>query len=289
MPYFIYRRFLLVIKLIHYTIRELTAKRIDHGLQGLFLVRDKREASWMLKNTILIILDDIFVAAMRDRLIGENHAKQVMRFAVDLTRQRGAIPKTEMAILFPKNHDELLQIWRRQIFIVAFLVIKDTGLRPGELRALQWGDWYPDDRFFPITKAIESGKRDKIKETKTGSVKPAVVTKQTVREIENLRSEVEDTSPTQFIFANHRLPFSIDRIIYNFRAGVRRAGLHHPEYTPYWLRHTFNTRALDDFSDETVRLMMGHKTEAMTRHYRDPDIESLKREARKIQKNQKGD
>ena len=77
-------------------------------------------------------------------------------------------------------------------------------------------------------------------------------------------------------------PFTIGRIVYNFRIGVRRAGLNRPEYSPYWLMHTFNTRSLDNFPAETVRLMMGHKTEAMTRRYMRPDTESLRNEARKI-------
>jgi len=177
---------------------------------------------------------------------------------------------------------ELLRIWRKQIFATAYLVLKDTGLRPGELRALQWSDWYPDLCFFPITKAIESGKRDKIKGTKTGSIKPAVVSEQTAVELERLRSEVKDYSPEKFIFANKKgLPLTIHDIAYNFKAGVKRAGLD-SRYSPYWLRHTFNTRMLDILPDEIVRLLMGHETEAMTRHYRHPDIESLKREALKI-------
>jgi len=263
-------------------VSDLTVKRIDEGLLSLRSVRDKKELAGNTKNVILTILNDVCAAAMEDRIISGNLAKEIMRFSRELTYPRGSIPQNEMALLFPPSHDDLIRIWRRQVFATAFLVLRDTGIRPGELRELQWGDWYLDDTFFPITKAIESGKRDKIKGTKTGSVKPAVVTDRTVQEIEKLRRKVKNISPEKFIFGGSRGPFSIDRLVNNFRAGVQRAGLNHPEYTPYWLRHTFNTRSLDDFSDETVRLMMGHKTEAMTLHYRHPDIESLKREARKI-------
>jgi hypothetical protein len=34
--------------------------------------------------------------------------------------------------------------------------------------------------------------------------------------------------------------------------------------------------------DEVVRRLMGHSTEAMTRHYRDADVDSLIREADRI-------
>ena len=267
---------------------EMTVKKIDDGLINLLSVRYGRELSSGMKNVILLILEDIFNLAIEDGLIKDNPAKLVIRFSQTIASHRGAIPKNEMAILFPASHEELIRIWRNQTYATACLILRDTGLRPGELRALQWGDWYPDLRFFPITKAIESGKRDKIKCTKTGSVKPAVVTEQTALEIENLRNSVEDYSPEKFIFSDkHGVPLTIDRIVCNFRKGIIRAGLNRPEYTPYWLRHTFNTRMLDILPDETVRLLMGHATEAMTRHYRHPDIESLKREAEKIQERMK--
>jgi len=266
------------------SIKELTVKKIDDGLLSLMSVRSGKDLSGTAKNTILLILDSMFSIAIENGVTENNPAKSVMRFSQAVRNQRGAIPKDEMRLLFPASHDRLVKIWRKQIYAAAYLVLRDTGLRPGELRALQWGDWYPELKFFPITKAIESGKRDKIKGTKTGSVKPAVVSEQTAAELEILRKSVKDYAPEKFIFADRSgLPFTIWTIAYNFKAGVFRAGLDKP-YSPYWLRHTFNTRMLDILPDETVRLLMGHATEAMTRHYRHPDIESLKQEAIKIQK-----
>lgn len=263
-------------------ITKLTVKRIDDDLVNVLSFKDGKELSGTIKNTILLVLESMFTIAIEDGVMENNPAKSVMRFSQAVKKQRGAIPKNEMELLFPSSHEDLLRIWRLQIFAAAYLVLRDTGLRLGELLALKWGDWYPDLRFFPVTKAIESGKRDKIKGTKTGSVKPAVVSEQATEELEILRSEVKDYSPEKFIFSDRRgRPLTIWTIDYNFNAGMRRAGLDRP-YSPYWLRHTFNTRMLDVLPDDTVRLLMGHATEAMTRHYRHPDIESLKREAEKI-------
>jgi len=264
------------------SLSKLTVKIIDSGLVHVVSVREGKELSGLTKNTLLTILDDIFVLAIEDGVVDNNPVRAVMRFSREITDTRGAIPKYEMEILFPASHDALIKIWRKQVYAAAYLVLRDTGLRPGELRALQWKDWYPDLLFFPVTKAIESGKRDKIKGTKTGSVKPAVVTEQTAAEIEILRNQVKDYSPEKFIFSDGGGPFTITRLDYNFRMGILRAGLDRP-YSPYWLRHTFNTRMLDVLPDDMVRILMGHATEAMTRHYRHPDIESLKNEAKKIQ------
>ena len=270
------------------TLSDLTPKKIDDELLNLKSVRNGKDLAGGIKNVILKILEDIYMLAMEDGVINDSPAKYVLRFSQDIINPRGAIPRDEMEKLFPATHEGLVKVWKNQIHIVAFLVLRDTGLRPGELRALQWGDWYPDLRFFPIVKAIESGKRVKIKGTKTGSVKPAVVKEQTAAEIENLRNNVKDYSPEEFIFSDRRgIPLTIDRIVCNFRKGVIRAGLNRPEYTPYWLRHTFNTRMLGILPDEIVRLLMGHATPAMTGHYYHPDIEGLKREAAKIQEKMK--
>jgi len=256
---------------------DLTVKNVDDALIGLDRISGGH------KNIILNILDDIFMqAASANGKILYNPIKDIMKFSRAIQHPRNAIPKDEMEKLFPESRERLIGIWGRQIYATAYLVLRDTGLRPGELRALQWSDWYPDLMFFPVTKAIESGKRDKVKETKTGSVKPAIVKEQTAKELEILRKSTKDYSPEKFIFSDKRGPFTIGRLAYNFKKGVIRAGLNKPEYSPYWLRHTFNTRMLEVLPDEIVRLLMGHATEAMTRHYRHPDIESLKQEAIKI-------
>jgi integrase len=185
-------------------------------------------------------------------------------------------------ILLPDTHDKLKAIWRTQRYICAFLILKDTGLRPGELLALKWKDWDAETRFFPILKAIESGTRSKEKGTKTGGTRPAIITERTAVEIETLRREAKP-QPDDYIFQNcHGLPYDTHRLSWNFRAGVKRAGLKRPELTPYWLRHTFNTRMLEMLPGATVDHLTGHTTEAMRRHYRHADEESLKREAEKI-------
>jgi integrase len=150
------------------------------------------------------------------------------------------------------------------------------------LLALKWQDWDAETRFFPILKAIESGTRNKEKGTKTGGTRPAIITERTAEEIETLRRKAKPQSG-DYIFCNcHGMPYDTHRLSWNFRAGVARAGLKRPELTPYWLRHTFNTRMLEMLPGSTVDHLTGHTTEAMRRHYRHADEESLKREAERI-------
>jgi integrase len=130
-------------------VSKLTAKKIDDGLINLKSAREGKELSGTIKNTILNILDDVFTLAAEDGKIKYNPVQNIMRFSRELTHARDAIPKNEMDMLFPSSHDDLIRIWGRQIYVTAYLVLRDTGLRPGELRALKWGDWFPDLMFFP--------------------------------------------------------------------------------------------------------------------------------------------
>jgi integrase len=262
--------------------RRLTVRMIDSAMEGIASRLTGRPLAGATRNRILSVLSEVYVY-----LIGEDKAKinpvlNITRCRSGPEHPRGAVPVAAMKRLFPPDHDGMRKLYISQKYICAFLVLRDTGLRPGELIALRWRDWLAEKRFFPILKAIESGTRDHEKGTKTGASKPALVTVQAAEEMERLRKKVKP-EPEQFIFANYKnIPFDPHRLNWAFRRAVKLAGLNREELTPYWLRHTFNTRSLETLPDEVVRRLMGHSTEAMTRHYRDADVDSLIREADRI-------
>jgi integrase len=255
--------------------QKLTTKNIDEKLFSLPI-------GDTTKNKIISCFSEIFTHLIEEGICRDNPAKNIVRFC-GRGSSRGVLSPEEMQRLFPENHAKLLKIWRQQMYLTALLVLKDTGLRPGELRALQWQDWHLDLRFFPITKAIEANTRLSIKSTKTGLTKPAIVSKFTAGEIERLKFSTPQAGPEDFIFVcESGLPVSDTRLSVIFRKGVKRAGLERPDLTPYWLRHTFNTRTLEKYPDEIVRRLMGHASPQMTRYYRHADTRSLRKEAEKI-------
>jgi integrase len=162
-----------------YKPEELTPQKINDPLKNIVGVISKMPLSGWTKNQVLRCLSNIYIYLIEEDIIDKNPVGSVMRFSCRQSKKRGAIPIPQMATLFPENHEELLRIWRTQRYICAFLVLRDTGLRPGELVALKWSDWYPEKRFFPILRAIESGTKNREKETKTGMAKPAIVTELT--------------------------------------------------------------------------------------------------------------
>ena len=265
-----------------YNPKKLTVRIIDQAMMGVTSKFTRRPLAGGTRNRILSVLSEMYVHLIEEGLVQTNPVRDVVRCNSAPEKPRSALPLDEIKALFPDDHAELKRIWRTQKYICAFLILRDTGLRPGELVALKWSDWNSEIKFFPILRAIESGSRVREKGTKTGATKPAIPTDQTVEEIETLRRKVKP-KPGDYIFANkHGIPYAPSRLSRNFRESVFRAGLNRPELTPYWLRHTFNTRSLETMPDELVRHLMGHNTESMTRHYRHADAESLAREAMRI-------
>jgi integrase len=277
----LYKKFLIVRKHIipiwgDMPIDKITVKIIDNELY-------KLNFAGSTKNEILACLKDIYKHLVEEEVIKENPVKNVACFSKIPLNRRGALTPDEIQKLFPQNRMGLLKIWGSEMYACAFLILKDTGLRPGELRALQWRDWNYKKRFFPIVKAIEAGTRAKIKGTKTGTNKPAIVSEFTAEYIEYFKICSKRINPDDFIFCLRTgRPPKNEIMSKHFQKGVRRAGLGRLKITPYWLRHTFNTRMLEIMPDEIARKLMGHTTSVMTRHYRDADVNSLLREAEKI-------
>jgi integrase len=266
----------------HVSPKKLTVRMIDASMAGITSDLTRRPLAGATRNRILSVLSELYVHLIEEGKIKINPVLNVIRCRSRPEHPRGAISIANIKKLFPPTHDGMRKIYISQKYICAFLILRDTGLRPGELIALKWSDWHPALRFFPVMKAIESGTRSHEKGTKTGATKPAMVTQQAAEEMDRLRKKVKP-QPEQFIFANYKnIPFDTHRLNWAFHRAVRLAGLDRADLTPYWLRHTFNTRALETMPDDVVRRLMGHSTEAMTRHYRDADVDSLIREAEKI-------
>jgi integrase len=262
--------------------RRLTVKMIDDAMEGITSNLTKRPLAGATQNRILSVLSELYVYLIKEDKVKINPARDVDRCGSSPEHPRGAVPIATMKRLFPADHEGLKKLYISQKYICAFLILKDTGLRPGELIALRWRDWHPDLRFFPVMRAIESGTRINEKGTKTGATKPAMVTPQAAEEMERLRKKTKP-APEQYIFANYKnIPFDTHRLNWAFRRAARLAEIGRDDLTPYWLRHTFNTRSIETLPDDVVRRLMGHSTEAMTRHYRDADVDSLIREADKI-------
>jgi integrase len=280
----------------NYHPKRLTVKIIDKSMAGISSQKTNKPLAGATRNRILSVLNELYIHLIEDGKIKINPTHNVVRCRSYPETPRNALTLDEMDKIFPgcreeietktlmpNTHERLKAIWRTQKYVCAFLILKDTGLRPGELVALHWKDWHSDVQFFPIVKAMESGSRIREKGTKTGATKPAIISDRTAIEIELLKKIVRPASEDDYIFCNCKnIPYHPSRLTWNFHKAAERANLKQPNYSPYWLRHTFNTHMLETIQQATVQRLTGHSSESMVRHYRHADAESLKREAARI-------
>jgi integrase len=154
------------------------------------------------------------------------------------------------------------------------LVLLETGMRPGEARALRWREYYGEERAFVVRHGVESGTKDKIKGTKTDQVKAAAVSVRTSQELTIWRMETKFKANDDFIFTlDGARPVTNLEVLKAFRAGMETAGLDSAKWVPYTLRHTFITYSIPVLDDWELEMMAGHSTLRTSLKYRHPDDE----------------
>jgi integrase len=175
-----------------YDIRELRGAEIDRTILDMerYTARNGSKAKIALsplsKGTKSKLLYSIKL--MYDRwiylgLVRENPTASITKYSKEPERKRTALPRDALEQLFPTTHGALVQVWGSAMWAACMLILLDTGARPGEARALTWGDFYADDRFVPIRHGVESGTKAKIKGTKTDNTKPGYLQQRTVQEL----------------------------------------------------------------------------------------------------------
>jgi len=187
---------------------------------------------------------------------------------------RTIFTQDELKTMFPTDRSELERIWvdqgkahreHSQLWISFFIALKDTGARPAELLALSWGDWRPEECGFPIHKAAEN-RTGRIKpSTKTGSRKPAFLSARGVQELMLWGAVSEHAEPKDLIWSfDGRLPVHTESAAKHFRSVCKRATINRGKRTPYCLRHTFATAAIEAMPLPAVQALLGHSAKSMT-------------------------
>lgn len=259
---------------------EITRREIDDAMLALQRASGAgKKLAGATLNKILYSFSIFFEELVDRGIVDHNPIDGIRPYDKAPVAPRGAMPREDLSLMFPSTHGELVRVWDSSLWACAFLVMAETGLRPGEVRALRWGDWWPEERYFPIKKGIEAGTTNKERVGgKTGNFKPAFVSTRTKQEIDIWRAESRHADDMDWIFTQTGdAPVTDEGLVKAFRRGLDRLKIDSKGKTPYWLRHSFNTYALEDLDEGEVQRLMGHSSSAMTRHYRHPDDESLLR------------
>jgi integrase len=258
-------------------------REFDNWLLDLRSYRnDERKLSGATKNKIIYSVNDFIEELIDLKKMDVNPLTGLKKYSKDPENPRGVIDRDSLAMMFPASHAELIRIWGSSMWACAMLVLYDTGMRPGEIRALTWADIDIRKRFVPIRKGIEAGTTDRVKGTKTNVVKAGFLNGRTVQELDLLRVESRWQNNEDFVFtANGKSPVTNEAITKAFRRGLAQIERENgdwkssPMWTPYWLRHSFGTYQMEILDEDEIAALMGNGVAIMKRHYQHPDDETL--------------
>jgi len=244
----------------HKRLREITREDLQR------LVAEKVNAglsrSWI--RIIIAPLRELLNHAMDDGLLDRNPALRLARFSRKAEAQKGRIDP-----LTPEEELRLLETAERDYprWYPLFLTALRTGMREGELLALEWGQIDFAGGYIQVERSLSCGK---VVPTKSGRIRRiplSPVLAETLAALKEVRT-AEATylgqllSPIVFCTRNgrHLDPGTVLDAFYRCleRAGLRRVRFHD-------LRHTFATRLIaNGTSLAYVRDLLGHSSIQIT-------------------------
>jgi integrase len=262
-----------------FLLSSISRRRIDDFL--LAVTSPKGAAlSHQSKNHLLSTLKTIFAHARDEGLVDVDPTAGLGRFRDDWVSTDILTPP-EMTRLFPPDPEALYAIWGERLWAVFFLVLRDGGLRPGEVRALQWRDWYRSHQALIASSSIEdgTGRRKGIKTSKKGAqYKPVVLSDRTQGELLQWEAGSRFTAPEDYLFCFERgQPVGRRTVGTRFTAALRAAGIEAAgrKLVPYSLRHGTITRIRALLDLAVAQTLGGHTTEETSERYYHPDAEAI--------------
>lgn len=237
-------------------ISGITTRMIDDWIIDLKSISKNKPLGSSTKIKILSAFSAIMNEAVSQELIPNNPIDRMIPLT-ERNKQREPFTREETKLLFPNDASELIKIWKGLDWAVFFLVMIETGLRPGEVAALHWEDYYPELQGFAVHRALR-GRTREIKGLKTDRsgkrIKAAFISDFCA----NLLRQIRNDKMVGIVFSLKGRPLQIETTGKHFRICVDKSKVDRKGRTQYSLRHTFNTLALMSLPEESVRDMMGH-------------------------------
>jgi integrase len=267
-------------------------REFDNWLLDLRSYRDsEKKLSKATKNKIIYSVNDFIEELIDLKKMSINPLVGLKKYSKDPENPRGVIDRDSLAKMFPPRHGDLVRIWGSSMWACLMLVFLDTGVRPGEARALTWADIDIRKRFVPIRKGIEAGTAKNVKGTKTGVVKAGFLNVRTVQELDIWKAETRLSGDKDFVFTiKGDKPVTNEAVTKAFRRGLAQIEKENngwkssPSWTPYWLRHSFGTYQMEVLEEEEIAALMGNGVAVLKRHYQHPDDETLYKSSEGIKK-----
>lgn len=174
------------------------------------------------------------------------------------------------------ERERFLTYCRREdpAFAELVLVAVHTGLRKGELEALQVQQLDFDERTIRVDATYNRKLKERLPRSKNGEIGRVHMTEEVY---EALKTRLPARGSTAPVFDPHLFADCYDRLKARCKAAKVRSLRFHD------LRHSFASILADmDVSSFKVKELMRHKTMAMTEHYAKPSKQSLRDAMKKV-------
>jgi integrase len=244
---------------------KITAVAIEDWILSLELAAQTKAH---ILHTFSIVLRE----AKKEKLIDSNPMLEVDPITVH-HQEREVLTGADLEKLFPADRAKLLGIWKQARYMVAFLILKTSGLRPQELLALRWGrvDWERGGIY--VVEAVKAN--GELGPTKTGDCRAVLLPQVTIDALRAWRTATFWAGAEDFIVPGEvrGRPASRRSLSQYMRGVLVRAGIPPDRrLVPYSFRHTYNTSERQVLDDATLQKLMGHRSSKMTDHYDHPDV-----------------
>lgn len=242
-------------------ITSITDVAIENWFLDLQSVRSGKMLADDSKNKVLIAMRIILQEAKRQGLIKDNPAMDVKEISAK-NESREPFNAIELYKMFPREKDELIRIWDGLRWACYFLIMRDTGFRPGEVAALTRSCYYPALRGLYSEQSVDYKTREvkqSIKTTAKGQkYKVGILTSQTAELLDELIAETHRKEQFLFRLSPRGLLLSPDVANKHLKASLKRARVESRGRTQYSLRHSFETDVAGKIEDSILLELMAH-------------------------------
>jgi integrase len=242
---------------------DLNAVAIENWLACLPRANQTRKH---ILGTLRIILGE----ADREALIPFNPALKVEPFGND-SKKRDIFTREELGKLFPSGFEGLVYLWGNIENAAMFLLLATTGMRSGELRALQWRHFHGEG-YLEIAQAVKSD--GTIGPTKTHKERTALLISRNVEILKKWACITRRNAPEDFIFPSDdgRHPAGRLHLPRAFREALTKAEIATDgrNIVVHSFRHTFNTLLKPLLPLSVLQSLTGHSSQQMSEHYNHP-------------------
>jgi len=261
-------------------IDSLSDVQIEDYILGLKSKQTGKLLGDSMRNKGLTVMKIVLQEAKRQGFVEKNVAADISEIT-EHNKKRLPFRDDEMRIMFPEDDNELINIWGGLMWSVYFLIMRDTGFRPGEVAGLERKNYIPEFHGLYTRQSVDIHRklRERIKTTGKGfDFKTGVLTAQTER---LLRFHLGTMSGDMLFLVNGRfiIPETSNK---HLKETIKTLGIPRKGRTQYSLRHSFETDLSGEISDQILLQLMAHTGYRQEYDHRTP--ETLLRQLQPVRK-----